>query len=171
MDRLAEYIIDALQPAVGLVLERLGVRAYRSDVQSESELRADCFYVGGELRLMFAGRPLFVSWVQGLYGRGNPSVGVEDDCSIAVRSSSFCTLSADLVEWDLGRVEPWDILVGKPLESVRVLALSRFPNIIELMLGGRKLFLANSAEWQVGAGTDLLIGIRSGLTPSSAKEL
>jgi hypothetical protein len=171
MARPAQDIIDALQPAVGLVLEALRVRTHDTDFQNESELQADCFYVGGELLLEFIGHPLFVSWAQGLERERDPSVAVEDDCSVTVRSSSFCVPTAATVEWDLGGVEPWRILVGEALQSVRVLTLSRLPNLIELVLGGRKLVLANSAEWLIGAGSDLLVGVRSGLIPHCAKEL
>jgi len=171
MGHLAEHSIDALQPVLGRVLEGLCLRAFDCDVQSESDLAVDGLYIGGELRLDFTGRSLFVSWVQGLYTARDPSAIVEEDCSIAARATSFFPPVAELVEWDLAHIEPWNVLIGGRLESAKVLGLARFPNIIGLKVGGKHLLLANSSEWQLGLGTDLLIAVRPGLTPHSANKL
>ena len=171
MSQLAEHLTDALQSAVGLVLGGFRVRACGCDVESDSGQEVDCFYVSGELRLEFAGHPLYVSWVQGLYGKHDPSTAVEDDCCIATRSSSFYAPTAELVEWDLSQVEPWGALIGNRLESARVLSLAHFPNIIELRLGSSRLILANSGGREVGLGDDVLVSLRPDVIPRTAKEL
>ena len=80
-------------------------------------------------------------------------------------------LPAELVEWDLAQVEPWDALIGTRLASARVLSLAHFPNIIELTLGSSRLVLANSSGRELGLGDDLLLSMRPDVVPRTAKEL
>lgn len=148
LDKISEQITDAVQPAVGERLERLRVRALDGELQGVTDLEGPRFYVGGEVRLDFPQYSLFISWQQG--------AGWDVDCSVAARTSSFFH-DAQLVDWELSRVQPWSELVGECLASVRVLAEDRTPHVIELTLGGHRLAMANSYKGEIGSGDDLLV--------------
>lgn len=115
-------------------------------------------YIGGEARLEFEDRSLFVSWVSG--------DGWADHFSIGVRAGSFFDSDASLRDWDVSDLEPWSMCVGRSLKCARVFAFGETPHVVELSFDFQVWWMADGYEQAVGDGDDLLI--RAGLFPAIA---
>ncbi len=155
MGDLANSVTRRLADTIGLFLRRVVIRAFDGEIIDRQELTDPQLYVAGEVRLEFASRTVFVSWVQ---NEGWPVF-----CSIGVRSESLFLADATLVDWDVGDLEPWRKCVGRRLLGARVFSMEETPHVVEFSFDGQAFWLANGGMQHVGDGDDLLI--RAGSFP------
>jgi hypothetical protein len=139
----------------GATLRRVVIRALEGEFAHRTELQDPELYIGGEVRLEFEGRALFVSWAS--------RDGWESHFSIGVRPESLFVTDATLRDWDVSDLEPWSLCTGQPLQGVRVFALGETPHVVEFGFVDQAFWMADGYEQSVGDGDDLLI--RSGRFP------
>ena len=94
MGDLAESVTRSLAGAIGGALRRVVIRALDGEISNQVDLTDPQLHVGGEVRLDFEDRSVFVSWVQ--------NEGWPVTCSIGVRPSSLFKQDSTLVDWDVG---------------------------------------------------------------------
>jgi len=154
---LTECVTRALSAVVGSTLRQVVIRALDGEVADRAELSDPMLCVGGEVRLEFGGRLLFVSWVS--------CDGWSDHFSIGVRHQSLFVPGALLRDWNVSDLEPWSKCVGKRLRGAKVFSFEGTPHVVELSFDEQVWWMADGYQHAIGDGDDLLI--RSGSFPVS----
>lgn len=159
---LARSVTSALTAVAGSELRRVVLRALDGELTERAELSDPRLYTGGEARLDFADRSIFVSWAT--------REGWETHNSIAARTHSLFAPDASLRDWDVSDLTPWSRCIGRPLDAARVFSFHGTPHVVELSFGEQTFWLASGHQHHVGDGDDLLI--RAGrFAPSETAEL
>lgn len=152
---LARSVTSALSAVAGSELLRVVLRTLDGELTERVELGDPQLYIGGEARLDFAKRSIFVSWAA--------REGWETHNSIAARTQSLFAPDASLRDWNVSDLTPWSRCIGSPLDAARVFSIHRTPHVVELSFGEHTCWLASGHQHCVGDGDDLLI--RAGRFP------